>query len=53
MPKQRPKRRNALAVFSLALSVAGYLLLQSGALPNKKKKVSTSTSVEIMSATRS
>ena len=53
MPGHRSKHWNALAVLSLALSIAGYLIIQGGALPNKKKKAHPPAAVEILSDTQS
>lgn len=49
MPGRRHKPWNALAVVSLALSIAGYLIVQGGALPSKKKKAHPPVAVEILS----
>lgn len=48
MPERRHQRRNAVAVVSLALSIAGYLIMQGGALPNKKKKADPPASKEVV-----
>ena len=53
MPGHRSKHWNTLAVVSLALSIAGYLIIQGGALPNKKKKIHPPAAVEILSDTQS
>jgi len=52
MSKRRERYWNAVAAFGLALSIAGYLIVQNGALP-KKKKVHPPATVEILNDTQS